>query len=79
MGTRTEIMLSALPFTWKEYGETAEFLCADAYADMRRGGCTILLSTFTTIVVPTLVDGRFERIHVIRSTFTVHITHDAQS
>jgi hypothetical protein len=59
MGTRTEIMLSALPFTWKEYGETTEFLCADAYAYMRHGGCTTLLNTFTTIVIPTLVvDGR---------------------
>jgi hypothetical protein len=59
MGTRTEIMLSSLPFTWKEYGEIAEFLCADTYAYMRRGGCTTLLSTFTKILILTLVvDGR---------------------
>jgi hypothetical protein len=59
MGTRTEMTLSALPFTWKENGETAEFLCADTYAYMRCGGCTTLLNTFTTIVIPILiVDGR---------------------
>jgi hypothetical protein len=83
MGTRTEIMLSALPFTWKEYGETAEFLCADTYAYMRHCGCTTLLNTFTTIVIPTLVVDerwrRLERIDVVRSTFTVYITHLAQS